>query len=50
MMKQIDWAEYNRRVEELENQGLSRSDAQAVVDAKMRNVEEIYSPYETVNS
>ena len=50
MMKQIDWAEYNRRVEELENQGLSRSDAQAVVDAEMQQRKEVYSPYETINS
>jgi len=33
----IDWAEYERRVVAYEEQGLTRSDAQGVVDAEMRN-------------
>jgi len=31
----IDWDEYERRVQELEDQGVSRSDAQGIVDAEM---------------
>lgn len=31
----VDWADYERRVQALEAQGLTRSDAQAVVDAEM---------------
>lgn len=51
MMKQIDWDEYDRRVTEIENQGMTRSDAQAVVDVEMEmNGEEVYSPFETINS
>lgn len=51
MMKRIDWEEYERRVQEMEDEGMSRSDAQAVVDAKMMEAgEEIYSPFETINS
>lgn len=50
-MNKIDWQEYERRVQEMEDEGMTRSDAQAVVDAEMRSAgEEIYSPYETVNS
>ena len=33
--KKIDWEEYERRVQELEDQGVSRSDAQGIVDAEM---------------
>jgi hypothetical protein len=33
--KEIDWQEYERRVSELEAEGLDRSDAQGVVDAEM---------------
>lgn len=32
-----NWVEYERRVAELEAKGLTRSDAQGVVDAEMRN-------------
>jgi hypothetical protein len=31
----IDWHEYDMRCQSLESQGLTRSDAQAVVDAEM---------------
>ena len=33
--KDIDWEEYERRVSELEAEGLDRSDAQGVVDIEM---------------
>lgn len=51
MTKQIDWQEYELRVQEMEAEGMSRSDAQAVVDAEMLQAgEEVYSPFETINS
>lgn len=51
MTKQIDWQEYELRVEKMEAEGVTRSDAQAVVDAEMEsNGEEVYSPFETINS
>lgn len=51
MIKKIDWCEYERRVNELENKGLTRTDAQAVVDAQTELLyHEDYSPFETVNS
>ena len=31
----VDWAEYERRVQAYEAQGLTRSDAQGVVDAEL---------------
>ena len=31
----IDWDEYERRVERYESEGMDRSDAQAVVDLEM---------------
>jgi hypothetical protein len=31
----VDWTEYERRVEEYEREGMSRSDAQGVVEAEM---------------
>ena len=33
--RNIDWADYERRVEALEAEGLTRSDAQAVVDCEL---------------
>jgi len=33
----IDWEEYERRVAAYEEEGMSRSDAQGVVDAEMMN-------------
>jgi hypothetical protein len=33
--KDIDWEEYERRVSDLESEGLDRSDAQSVVDIEM---------------
>jgi hypothetical protein len=33
----IDWDEYERRVAAYEEEGMSRSDAQGVVDAEMMN-------------
>lgn len=35
--KDIDWKEYERRVSELEAEGLDRSDAQSVVDVEFEN-------------
>jgi hypothetical protein len=35
MKPEIDWEEYEKRVSELESEGLDRSDAQSVVDAEM---------------
>jgi len=35
MKQDIDWQEYERRVSELEAEGIDRSDAQGVVDAEM---------------
>jgi hypothetical protein len=32
---EIDWEEYERRVSELEEEGLTRSDAQSIVDIEM---------------
>jgi hypothetical protein len=36
-----DWAEYERRVAELERKGLTRSDAQGVVDAEMMQTKQV---------
>jgi len=36
-LQDTDWDEYERRVTDLENQGLTRSDAQGVVDLEMRH-------------
>jgi hypothetical protein len=33
--KNIDWEEYEKRVSELEAEGLDRSDAQSVIDIEM---------------
>ena len=32
----VDWEEYARRVTKLEAEGMTRSDAQAIVDVEMR--------------
>jgi hypothetical protein len=34
-LNDIDWDAYETAVQKLENEGLTRSDAQAVVDAEM---------------
>jgi hypothetical protein len=33
--QKVDWAEYERRVQAYEREGMSRSDAQGVVEAEM---------------
>lgn len=33
--KSIDWSEYDRKVQALEAEGLTRSDAQGVIDLEM---------------
>jgi hypothetical protein len=33
--KNVDWEDYEKRVRELEDEGLTRSDAQGVVDAEL---------------
>jgi hypothetical protein len=33
--RKVDWEEYERRVEEYEREGMSRSDAQGVVEAEI---------------
>jgi len=33
--RKVDWAEYERRVQEYERKGMSRSDAQGVVEAEI---------------
>tara|TARA_R110000851_G_scaffold303152_1_gene460686 strand:+ start:95 stop:223 length:129 start_codon:yes stop_codon:yes gene_type:complete len=33
-MSEVNWKEYEKRVNELETEGLTRSDAQGVVDAE----------------
>jgi hypothetical protein len=33
--QEIDWEEYERRVSELEEEGMTRSDAQSIVDIEM---------------
>lgn len=50
-MKQIDYSEYVRRVQELVDEGWSRKDAETIVNTEMEKMgEEIYSPFETINS
>lgn len=33
--KQVDWNEYERRVQAYEDEGMTRSDAQGIVDMEM---------------
>tara|TARA_R110000787_G_C13175730_1_gene421278 strand:- start:9 stop:137 length:129 start_codon:yes stop_codon:yes gene_type:complete len=33
-MSEVNWKEYEKRVRQLEAEGLTRSDAQAVIDAE----------------
>lgn len=40
---QTDWDEYRKRVDALEAEGLTTSDAQAVVDAEMMQENEAYN-------
>jgi len=34
--KNVDWDDYDRRCRELEDQGLTRSDAQGVIDLQIK--------------
>lgn len=37
LQNKIDWIEYEKRVTNYENQGMTRSDAQGIVDMEMKN-------------
>ena len=46
----VDWAQYKNRVFELEQEGLTTSDAQGVVDAEMMKDPSLYRmPYSVID-